>query len=93
VALGGDGGQQFAYRKFFAPSSGTVSFDKALSRTVIGSMNELVMPTAYALESGDVAPHDVGFDLNDFLLSATATNEDQGYGRPKDAFKRLSRNP
>ncbi|WP_145254153.1 hypothetical protein [Planctomycetes bacterium Pan216] len=37
-----------------------------------------------------VSPHDVGFGLNDLLLSAIATKEDRGYGRPKEAFKRLS---
>lgn len=40
--------------------------------------------------TGEVAPHDMGFGLNDLLLSAIATTEDRGYGRPKEAFKRLS---
>ena len=85
-----DDGQAFVYQKFIAPSSSTVSFAKALSRKVTGSMNELVMAATYSLESGEVAPHDVGFYLNDFLLSAIATKEDRGYGRPKDAFRLLS---
>ena len=55
-----------------------------------GSMNELVMAATHSLESGEVAPHDVGFYLNDFLLSAIATEGDRGYGKPKDAFKLLS---
>ena len=37
-----DDGQQFIYRKFIAPSAATVSFAKALNRSVTGSMNELV---------------------------------------------------
>tara|TARA_R110002072_G_scaffold302996_1_gene490915 strand:+ start:34547 stop:34915 length:369 start_codon:yes stop_codon:yes gene_type:complete len=37
-----DDGQQFIYRKFIAPSSGTVSFAKGLSRSVTGSMNDHV---------------------------------------------------
>ena len=36
-------------------------------------------------------PHNVGFKLNDFLLSAIAGEGDHGNGRRKDAFKRLSR--
>lgn len=85
-----DDGQQFAYRKFIAPASSTVSFAKGLNRKVTGSMNELVMAATHSLESGEVAPHDVGFYLNDLLLSAIATKEDHGYGRPRDAFKLLS---
>jgi hypothetical protein len=53
-------------------------------------MNELVMAATHSLESGEVAPYDVGFYLNDFLLSAIATKEDRGYGKPKDAFKLLA---
>jgi len=85
-----DDGQQFVYQKFIAPSSATVSFAKALNRKVTGSMNELVMAATCSLESGEVSPHDVGFDLNDFLLSAIASEEDRGYGRPREAFKRLA---
>jgi len=48
------------------------------------------MGATQSLETGEVAPHDVGFYLNDFLLSAIATKEDRGYGRPKDAFKLLT---
>ena len=82
-----DDGQAFVYQKFIAPSAATVSFAKGLSRKVTSSMNELVMAATHSLESGEVAPHDVGFYLNDLLLSAIATPEDRGYGRPNDAFK------
>lgn len=85
-----DDGQSFVYQKFIAPSSETVSFAKTLNRKVTGSMNELVMAATHSLESGEVAPHDVGFYLNDFLLSAIATKEDRGYGKPKDTFKLLA---
>jgi len=85
-----DDGQAFVYQKFIAPSRSTVSFTKALNRTVTGSMNELVMAAIHSLESGEVAPHDVGFYLNDLLLSAIATKEDRGYGKPKEAFKALA---
>jgi len=84
-----DDGQAFVYQRFIAPSSSTVRFAKALNRKVTGSMNELVMAATHSLESGEVAPHDVGFYLNDFLLSAIATQGDRGYGKPKEAFKRL----
>ena len=37
-----DDGQAFAYQRFIAPASGTVSFAKALNRSVTGSMNDLI---------------------------------------------------
>ena len=37
-----DDGQSFIYQKFVAPASGTVSFAKALNRSVTGSMNDLI---------------------------------------------------
>src|SRR6476620_8430858 len=37
-----DDGRAFIYQTFVAPSSRTVSFARALNRTVTGSMNELI---------------------------------------------------
>ena len=54
------------YRKLVAPSSEKVTFATALNRKVTGSLNELVMSATFAFESGDTAPHQVGFDLNGF---------------------------
>ena len=84
-----DDGQQFAYHKFIAPTTGTVSFAKALNRSVTGSMNELVLAAKRVLASGNVSPHDVGFELNSLLLSALSSDKSRGYGKPKQAFKRL----
>jgi hypothetical protein len=77
------------YKKHIAPSTSSVSFAKSLNRQVIGSMNELVMAAATSLKFGDTAPHDLGFHLNEGLLSALAT-EGRNYGRPEDAFKQLA---
>jgi len=82
-----DDGQQFAYYKFVAPASGSVRFAKALNRSVTGSMNDLINHATYWLAEDDVSPHDVGFRLNDTLLSALATEGLHGYGKPKEAFK------
>jgi len=88
-----DDGQQFAYRKFIAPASGTVQFAKALNCPVIGSMNELINSAGMMLIEDDVAPHDVGFKLNDFLLSAIATEGSRRYSTPNEAFKLLAGHP
>ena len=86
-----DDGQAFSYRKFVAPASGSVSFAKALNRSVTGSMDELIRHAVDWLEDGDVSPHDVGFRLNDILLSALATSQSDHYGKPNEAFKLLAK--
>lgn len=85
-----DDGQSFVYQRFIIPATGTVRFGKALNRSVTGSMNELVGAAQMYLDEGDMSPHDVGFKLNDILLSALATEESPGYGNPNEAFKRLA---
>jgi hypothetical protein len=84
-----DDGQQFACRKFIAPASGSVSFAKALNRSVTGSMNELIMAAKMYLIEDDMAPHEVGFKLNGILLSTLKSPEGRKYAEPRDAFKRL----
>lgn len=84
-----DDGKLSVYEQNIIPSSGSVTFAKSLNRSVIGSMNELVMAATEVLQSEEVAPHSVGTFLNDFLLSAIAADGDRGYGRPREAFERL----
>ncbi len=85
-----DDGQAFAYHEFIVPATGTVHFAKTLDRSVTGSMNDLIrFATAWLIE-GDLSPHDVGFKLNDMLLSAIAASKSEKYGRPREAFKKLA---
>lgn len=85
-----DDGEQFTYRKFIKTETESISFANALNRSVIGSINELVMAAEIHLIDREMAPHELGFKLNDFLLSAIAAEGDHGYGKPKEAFKRLA---
>lgn len=82
-------GQAFVYQRFVAPASASVRFGKALDRSATGSMNELVKFAKFWLEQGDISPHDVGFKLNDILLSAIAPSKADAYGKPREAFKAL----
>lgn len=82
-------GQSFVYERFIAPASGSVRFAKALDRSVTGSLNELVKFAKYWLETGEVSPYEVGFRLNDTLLSAIAPSKKDRYGKPNEAFKAL----
>ena len=84
-----DDGQAFTYQKFIAPSTDTVTFAKARSRSVTGSMNELIKFAEHWLAEEDLSPHDVGFKLNDILLSALARSKSDFYWKPREAFKQL----
>jgi hypothetical protein len=84
-----DDGQSFVYERFIAPASGSVRFAKALDRSVTGSINELVKFAKVWLETGEVSPYEVGFRLNDVLLSAIAPSKKDRYGKPNEAFKAL----
>jgi phosphoribosyl-ATP pyrophosphohydrolase len=77
-------GQAFVYQKFIAPSSATVSFAKALNRSVTGSMNDMIYHAQLWLIKEELSPFDVGFKLNEMPMSAL------GYANPKDAFKKLA---
>lgn len=83
-------GQAFVYQRFIAPTSGSVRFAKALDRSVTGSINELVKFAKFWLEEGELSPFDLGFRLNDILLSALAPSKKDGYGKPNEAFKALA---
>ena len=76
-------GQSFVYQKFIAPASGSVTFAKALNRSVTESMNDLVFHAKAWLIEDELSPFDVGFSLNDIPMSAL------GYANSREAFKSL----
>ena len=84
-----DDGQQFAYRKFIAPSSSTVQFAKALNRSVTGSMNDHVQASKFYL-ADDMAPGEVGVRLNKTPMSALTNADGRKYAMPREAFKLLA---
>ncbi len=83
-----DDDKQFIYRKFIAPSSGTVSFAKALNRSVTGSMNDHIHAAKFMLED-DMAPSDIGYRLNETPMSALNGPDGRKYSYPREVFKRL----
>lgn len=82
-------GQAFVYRKFVAPSNGSFTFAKALNKSVTGSINELIRMAQLILQDGKVSPFDLGFELNDMLISSISPSKAAKYGKPKEAFKDL----
>jgi hypothetical protein len=80
-------GLSFMFHRLIAPNTGTIHFAKALDRSVISSLNELVGQAI--LEGWEASPHFVNHCLNDTLLSRIAPEGDHGYGKPREAFRRL----
>ena len=78
-----DDGQEFIYRRFIAPTTGTARFSKALNRSVIGSMNDHIVAAKILLAEHGMSPHDVSFQLNETPLSAI------DYANPREALKSL----
>jgi hypothetical protein len=85
-----DDRQQFVQRTIIAPACESVHFAKALNRSVTGSMKELILTAEMLLAEDDMSPHDLGFRLNDTLLSALAMKKFRGYGKPREAFRQLA---
>ncbi len=75
--------QAFIYQRLIAPNCGTISFAKALDRSVTGSINDLVYHATVLLTEGGLSPFDMGFKLNGIPLSMLA------YGTPRTAFKAM----
>jgi hypothetical protein len=67
-----------------------VRFAKALNRSVTGSINDLVNHAKHWVVEDELSPHDVGFRLNDILLSALARSKSDFYWKPREAFKQLA---
>ena len=80
-------GQSVIHDRCIAPDSGTVHFAKALNRSVTSSMNELIRFATDLLMEDEHTPQNVGFKLNNFLLSACATCKSDKYGTPSEAFQ------
>ena len=82
-------GLAFAYDRFIMPHTGVIHFASTFSRSVTGSMNELITFAQVLLADEETSPFDLGFRLNDMLLSAISTDESRDYGKPRDAFRAL----
>jgi hypothetical protein len=66
-----------------APATARVHFSKALNRSVIGSMNDLVFNAQVQLVERGVSPYDASFLLNGIPMGAL------GYMHPREVLKSL----
>jgi hypothetical protein len=81
-----DDGYQLIRERVFIPDTGSIFIAKALNRSVIGSMNELVLYAQAILTEEEISPYDLSFKLNDFLMSYI------DYDRPREAFGKMKAN-
>ena len=73
-------GFKLIFERIIMPSMNVISFSKALSRSVTGSMNDLEFQAKTILCGGTVSPWDVSGELNDIPFSYIE------YKRPRDMF-------
>lgn len=78
-----DDGLSLLFTNFIVPAAGAVSFHKPLSRSVTGSMNEMVFEAKYFMSSGEVSLFDVNERLNETPYSSLK------FAFAREAFKRL----
>ena len=80
---------EFVYHQFMVPATASVSFAKALDRSVTGSMIDLIKFATEMIGEG-TSPILVGSMLNEIPMSALATSESKHYGKPRKAFQLLA---
>jgi hypothetical protein len=86
--LTADNGMQLAYRKYIAPHTQSVTFAKPLSRSVIGSMNDLIYHAKGWIQGG-LPINEVGYKLNEIPFSALLDSNGRSYANPNEVFTQL----
>ncbi len=77
-----------AVSKLMAINLEEVKFAKSLNRSVIGSMNELIVMATTVMSIRELTLPELNDDLNDTLLTILGTKKGD-YGRPKEAIAEL----
>lgn len=81
-----DDGYEFLRERFFVPETASVSVSKALNRSVIGSMNDMVANAEFLLTEHELSPHEVALQLNKMPMSML------DYAFPREAFGNMKVN-
>lgn len=79
-----DDGLSFLYKILIASASFTVQFSKALSRSVTGSMNDMIFHAKAWLTEDKLSPQQASFLLNDIPFSSL------DYRKPREVFSSLT---
>ena len=76
-------GLGFLYLRLIASSTSSVTFSKALNRSVAGSMNDLIFHAKFWLVEREASPYDASFRLNELPMSVFE------YRNPREVMKLL----
>jgi hypothetical protein len=71
------------YQQWIEPTAHQIQFSKALDRSVMGSMNELVFHARHWLEGGELSLNEIASRLNDTPFSSLE------YGNPRESIQEL----
>jgi len=82
-------GLRDAYQHRIAPASGVVEFGKTISRSVTGSMNDLIQVSKWMLADETVSLHEVGLQINITPLSMLIGDDGRRMGNPREVMRRL----
>ncbi len=64
-----DDGFAFIWERIISPETASIRFSKSLSRSVTGSMNNMIRAAKYLLINREMAPYEVAIDLNGMIMS------------------------
>jgi hypothetical protein len=76
-------GCRFIFDRLIMPTTAHIWFSKTISRSVTGSMNDLVSQAKLFIRDECLSPPDVSYKLNETPLSYI------GYANPRDVFMKL----
>jgi len=74
------------WQRIIIPTTGKVAISKTSSKAVLGSMNDMIFQAKCILESDELSPYDLSFELNKIIFKYIA------YKKPIEAFRDLSIN-
>ncbi len=80
-----DIGNNFVFKNFIAPNTSEFIYSKTQSKSVLGSMNDMVSMSKYMIPHKDMSPWEVSEFLNETPFKAI------GYDSPIIAFRNMKR--
>ena len=78
-------GKQFIFDRIIGPQTGSFIYAKTASKSILGSMNDMVSMSKFMLPTRDMSPLDLSQMINETPFKTIE------YQRPLDAFDKLKR--
>jgi hypothetical protein len=78
-------GKSFVFEKIIGPRTGQFIYAKTSSKSILGSMNDMISMSKFMLPARSMSPHELSQMINETPFKAIK------YQRPLDAFDKLKR--